>query len=75
MLVLLLPPASIIQATVQETQNVHELGRDHASGKLQSLLKNDLCLRDDAIAKICDCIKSTENILTPKELTSGNVEI
>lgn len=56
----LLLPASTIQTIVEEMQNVHLLGQDYALGKLHSLLKNDLCLTDDTIVKICDCIKESD---------------
>nr|XP_020467541.1 uncharacterized protein LOC109966765 [Monopterus albus] len=56
----LLLPASTIQTIVEEMQNVHELGQDYTLSKLRSLLKNDMCLTDDAIVKICDCVKDTD---------------
>lgn len=56
----LLLPASTIQTIVEEMQNVHELGQDYTLSKLRSLLKNDMGLTDDAIAKICDCVKDSD---------------
>lgn len=56
----LLLPASTIQNIVEEIQNVRELGHDYTINKLHSLLKNDMCLADDAIAKICDCVKNSD---------------
>ena len=56
----LLLPASTIQTIVEEMQNVHELGQDYTLSKLHSLLKDDMCLTDDVIAKICDCVKDSD---------------
>jgi len=56
----LLLPASTIQTIVEEMQNVHELGQDYILSKLRSLLKDDMSLTDDAIAKICDCVKDSD---------------
>ncbi|XP_035982662.1 uncharacterized protein LOC118557207 [Fundulus heteroclitus] len=56
----LLLPASTIQTIVEEMQNVHDLGQDYTLSKLRSLLKNDMSLNDDAIAKICDCVKDSD---------------
>ena len=39
---------------------MHDLGQDYTLSKLRSLLKNDMCLTDDAIAKICDCVKDSD---------------
>lgn len=56
----LLIPASTIQVIVEEMQNVHEIGLDYTLSKLQLLLKNDLNLTDDAVSKICDCVKESD---------------
>lgn len=56
----LLLPASTIQKIVEEIQNVHELGQEYTMSKLHSLLKNDMCLTDDSVAKICDCVKDSD---------------
>nr|XP_054588695.1 uncharacterized protein LOC107374433 isoform X3 [Nothobranchius furzeri] len=56
----LLLPASSIQTIVEEMQNVHELGMDYTLSKLKSLLKDDICLADDVIAKVCDCVKDSD---------------
>lgn len=39
---------------------MHELGQDYTLNKLRSLLKNDMLLTDDAIAKVCDCMKDSD---------------
>ena len=56
----LLFPTSTIQTIVEELQNVHELGQDYTLSKLRSLLKDDMSLADDAISKICHCVKETD---------------
>ncbi|XP_032446174.1 uncharacterized protein LOC116737240 isoform X1 [Xiphophorus hellerii] len=56
----LLLPASTIQNIVEEMQNVHELGMDYTLTKVKSLLKDDMCLADDAVAKICDCVRDSD---------------
>lgn len=56
----LLIPASTIQTIVEEMQNVHELGQAYTLTKVSSLLKNDMSLSDEAITKICDCIKDSD---------------
>lgn len=56
----LLLPASTIQTIVEEIQNVHELGQDYTLSKLRTQLKDDMSLSDDAIAKICDCVKESD---------------
>ncbi len=56
----LLIPASTIQTIVEEMQNVHDLGQAYTLTKLSSLLKNYMNLSDEAIAKICDCIKESD---------------
>jgi len=53
----LLIPASTIQTIVENMQNVHELGQAYTITKVSSLLKNDMSLSDEVVAKICDCIK------------------
>lgn len=56
----LLLPASTIQTIVEEMQNVHDLGQDYTLSKLQSLLKDDMCLTDDVVSKVCDCVKDSD---------------
>lgn len=56
----LLLPASTIQTIVEEIQNVHEMGQDYTLSKLRSFLKDDVSLTDDAISKICDCVKESD---------------
>lgn len=56
----LLLPASTIQIVVEEIQNVHELGQDCTRCKLHSLLKDDMGLNDDAVIKICNCIRDLD---------------
>lgn len=56
----LLIPASTIQTIVEEMQNVHELGQAYMITKVSSLLKNDMSLSDEAVTKICDCIKESD---------------
>nr|XP_046250889.1 uncharacterized protein LOC124062276 isoform X2 [Scatophagus argus] len=56
----LLLPASTIQTIVEEMQNMHDLGQDYTLSKLHSLLKNDLSLTDDVVAKICHCVKESD---------------
>lgn len=56
----LLIPASAIQTIVEEMQNVHELGQTYTITKVSSVLKNDMSLSDEAITKICDCIKESD---------------
>lgn len=56
----LLIPASTIQTIVEEMQNVHELGQTYTITKVSSVLKNDMSLSDEAITKICDCIKESD---------------
>lgn len=56
----LLLPASTVQTIVEEIQNIHEMGQDYTLKTLHSLLKNDMCLADDTIAKICDCVKDSD---------------
>lgn len=56
----LLIPASTIQTIVEEMQNVHELGQAYTITKVSSFLKNDMSLSDEAVSKICDCIKESD---------------
>nr|XP_055062822.1 uncharacterized protein LOC129445851 isoform X2 [Misgurnus anguillicaudatus] len=56
----LLIPASTIQTIVEEMQNVHELGQAYTIAKVSSFLKNDMSLSDEAVSKICDCIKESD---------------
>ncbi|XP_056445578.1 uncharacterized protein LOC130381819 isoform X2 [Gadus chalcogrammus] len=56
----LLVPASTIQTIVEEMQNVHDLGQAYTINKVSSLLKNDMSLSDEAVTKICDCIKESD---------------
>ena len=56
----LLIPASTIQTIVEEMQDVHDLGQAYTIIKVSSLLKNDLSLSDEAVTKICDCIKESD---------------
>ena len=56
----LLLPNSTIQTIVEEMQNVHTLGQEYTLSKLHSLLKNDMRLPDDAIAKICGFVKDSD---------------
>lgn len=56
----LLLPASTIQTIVEEMQNVHELGQDFTISKLCSLLKDEMSLTDDAVTKICDCVRDSD---------------
>lgn len=48
----LLLPASTIQIIDEEMQNLHEMGQDYTSGKLHTVLREELSLTDDAIDKI-----------------------
>lgn len=56
----LLIPASTIQTIVEEMQNVHELGQAYTITRVSSFLKNDMSLSDEAVSKICDCIKESD---------------
>ncbi|XP_039907141.1 uncharacterized protein LOC120745971 isoform X1 [Simochromis diagramma] len=56
----LLIPASTIQSIAEEMQNVHELGQAYTINKVSCLLKNEMNLSDEAVTKICDCIKESD---------------
>lgn len=56
----LLLPASTIQTIVEEMQNVHDLGQDYTSSEIRSLLQNDMCLTEDIVTKVCDCVKNSD---------------
>lgn len=56
----LLIPASTIQTIVEEMHNVHELGQAYMITQVSSSLKNDMSLSDEAVTKICDCIKEPD---------------
>ncbi len=53
-------PASTVQTIVEEMQNVHELVQDYTLSKLHSLLKNEMCLTDEVVSKVCDCVKNSD---------------
>lgn len=56
----LLIPASTIQTIVEETQNIHELGQAYSITKVGSLIKISMSQSNEAVAKICDCIKQSD---------------
>ena len=60
----LLLPASTIQIIVEEIQNLHELGQEYTLSNLHTLLREEVSLTDDAIAKVVSCVKDTDLFTT-----------
>ncbi|KAG7472949.1 hypothetical protein JOB18_038124 [Solea senegalensis] len=53
-------PASTIQNTVEEIQNIHELGQTYSLSKLTALLKNDISLSDEDITRVCESVRGSD---------------